>query len=91
MKLEIPSEIDFTDIINYIDVHSNDTLVVFSDINKLALHYRQKGGFNVREFIDSIQEDVRWLGFNWGKNLFYTSDYFEQLYNLEIIPSAAVF
>ncbi len=34
-----------------------------------------------QEFIDSIQEDVRWLGFNWGKNLFYTSDYFEQLYN----------
>jgi glutaminyl-tRNA synthetase len=33
-----------------------------------------------QEFIDSIQEDVRWLGFNWGKNLFYTSDYFEQLY-----------
>ena len=33
-----------------------------------------------QKFIDAIQEDVRWLGFNWGKNLFYTSDYFEQLY-----------
>lgn len=32
------------------------------------------------EFIDSIQNDVRWLGFDWGKNLFYASDYFEQLY-----------
>ncbi len=33
-----------------------------------------------QEFIDSIQADVRWLGFDWGKNLFYASDYFEQLY-----------
>jgi glutaminyl-tRNA synthetase len=33
-----------------------------------------------QEFIDSIQEDVRWLGFDWGKNLFHASDYFEQLY-----------
>ena len=32
------------------------------------------------EYIDSIQHDVRWLGFDWGKNLFYASDYFEQLY-----------
>ena len=31
-------------------------------------------------FIDSIQRDVRWLGFDWGENLFYASDYFEQLY-----------
>ncbi|MEZ5764802.1 MAG: glutamine--tRNA ligase/YqeY domain fusion protein [Xanthobacteraceae bacterium] len=33
-----------------------------------------------QEFIDSIQADVRWLGFDWGDNLFYASDYFEQLY-----------
>ena len=32
------------------------------------------------EYIDSIQEDVRWLGFDWGENLFFASDYFEQLY-----------
>src|ERR1044072_3316139 len=31
------------------------------------------------EHVGSIQEDVRWLGFNW-ENLFYASDYFEQLY-----------
>ncbi len=31
-------------------------------------------------FIDSIQRDVRWLGFDWGENLYYASDYFEQLY-----------
>ena len=32
-------------------------------------------------FIDSIQQDVRWLGFDWGVHLHYASDYFEQLYN----------
>jgi glutaminyl-tRNA synthetase len=33
-----------------------------------------------QEYIDSIQADVRWLGFDWGRNLFYASDYFDQLY-----------
>jgi glutaminyl-tRNA synthetase len=33
-----------------------------------------------QEFIDSIQADVKWLGYDWGKNLFYASDYFERLY-----------
>ncbi|MFK7989552.1 MAG: glutamine--tRNA ligase/YqeY domain fusion protein [Sandaracinaceae bacterium] len=32
------------------------------------------------EFVDAIQRDVRWLGFDWGENLHFTSDYFEQLY-----------
>ncbi|MEJ2189262.1 MAG: glutamine--tRNA ligase/YqeY domain fusion protein [Acidobacteriota bacterium] len=32
------------------------------------------------EYIDSIQEDVHWLGFDWGQNLFFASDYFETLY-----------
>jgi glutaminyl-tRNA synthetase len=32
------------------------------------------------EYIDAIQADVRWLGFDWGSNLFFASDYFEQLY-----------
>jgi glutaminyl-tRNA synthetase len=31
-------------------------------------------------FIDSIQRDVRWLGFDWREHLYYASDYFEQLY-----------
>jgi len=31
-------------------------------------------------YIDAIQEDVRWLGFDWGENLFHASDYFDQLY-----------
>ena len=33
-----------------------------------------------QEYIDAIQRDVKWLGFDWGKNLFYASDYFPQLY-----------
>jgi glutaminyl-tRNA synthetase len=33
-----------------------------------------------QEYIDAIQRDVRWLGFNWGTHLHYASDYFEQLY-----------
>ena len=32
------------------------------------------------EYINSIQEDVRWLGFDWGQHLYYASDYFEALY-----------
>ena len=32
------------------------------------------------KFVESIKEDVRWLGFDWGEKLFYASDYFEQLY-----------
>jgi glutaminyl-tRNA synthetase len=33
-----------------------------------------------QEYIDSIQADVHWLGYDWGTGLFYASDYFERLY-----------
>jgi glutaminyl-tRNA synthetase len=33
-----------------------------------------------QEFLDAIQRDVRWLGFDWGEHLYHASDYFEQLY-----------
>lgn len=33
------------------------------------------------EYVDSIMEDVRWLGFDWEERLFYASDYFDQLYD----------
>jgi len=36
------------------------------------------------EYVDSIQEDVRWLGFDWGSKMFYASDYFEKLYNYAV-------
>jgi glutaminyl-tRNA synthetase len=32
------------------------------------------------EYVESIIQDVQWLGFDWGDRLFYASDYFEQLY-----------
>jgi glutaminyl-tRNA synthetase len=36
------------------------------------------------EYVESIIEDVRWLGFDWGDRLFYASDYFEQLYEYAV-------
>jgi glutaminyl-tRNA synthetase len=36
------------------------------------------------EYVESIQEDVHWLGFDWESRLFYASDYFEQLYEWAI-------
>ncbi len=33
------------------------------------------------EYVESIKEDVKWLGFDWAERLFYASDYFEQLYS----------
>ena len=36
------------------------------------------------EYVQSILEDVRWLGFDWGQNLFYASDYFGQLFEYAI-------
>lgn len=32
------------------------------------------------EYVDSIQQDVKWLGFDWEDRMFYASDYFDQLY-----------
>jgi glutaminyl-tRNA synthetase len=37
-----------------------------------------------QEYVDSIREDVRWLGFDWGDRMFYASDYFEQLYQYAV-------
>ena len=34
-----------------------------------------------QEYIDSIQADVKWLGYDWGTDLFYASDYFDRLYD----------
>jgi len=60
----------------------------------IAIEY--KGGvYNLRfddtnpskeevEYVESIKEDVRWLGFDWGDRLFYASDYFEQLYQYAV-------
>ena len=34
------------------------------------------------EYVNSIIEDVKWLGWDWGKNLFFASDYFDRMYEL---------
>ena len=36
------------------------------------------------EYVDAIQEDIRWLGFSWGDRFFYGSDYFEKTYELAV-------
>ncbi|MES9825944.1 MAG: glutamine--tRNA ligase/YqeY domain fusion protein [Candidatus Thiodiazotropha endolucinida] len=45
------------------------------------------------EFVDSIQADVRWLGYDWDDRLFYASDYFQQLYDfaVELIQAGKAF
>src|SRR5690606_31916060 len=32
------------------------------------------------EYVEAIQRDIRWLGFDWGEHLYYASDYFERMY-----------
>jgi glutaminyl-tRNA synthetase len=36
------------------------------------------------EYVEGIQEDVRWLGFDWGEHLYFASDYFERMYELAV-------
>ena len=36
------------------------------------------------DYVQSIQEDVRWLGFDWGDRLYYASDYFETFYDFAV-------
>ena len=36
------------------------------------------------EYVESIKEDVKWLGFDWGEHLYFASDYFDQLYEWAI-------
>jgi len=45
------------------------------------------------EFVRSIQEDVRWLGFDWGDRLYFASDYFQRFYEiaLEIIRAGKAY
>jgi len=47
----------------------------FDDTNPLA---------EETEYVDSIMEDIRWLGYDWGDRLYYASDYFEQLYEFAL-------
>jgi glutaminyl-tRNA synthetase len=37
------------------------------------------------EYVESIKQDIKWLGFDWDKRLYYASDYFEELYDYAIV------
>jgi glutaminyl-tRNA synthetase len=37
------------------------------------------------KYVEAIQRDVRWLGFDWGEHLYFASDYFEQLYDYAVV------
>ncbi|MCT4641937.1 MAG: glutamine--tRNA ligase/YqeY domain fusion protein [Bacteriovoracaceae bacterium] len=45
------------------------------------------------EYVESIKKDIEWLGYNWEKNLFFSSDYFEKLYGfaIELIEKGLAF
>src|SRR5262249_36521343 len=45
------------------------------------------------EYVESIMEDVRWLGFDWGERLYYASGYFEQLYQwaVELVKKSSAY
>jgi glutaminyl-tRNA synthetase len=50
------------------DEYSGECNLRFDDTNPIA---------EEEEFVQSIQEDVKWLGYDWGKNLCFASDYFQ--------------
>ncbi|MBN2565197.1 MAG: glutamine--tRNA ligase/YqeY domain fusion protein [Candidatus Eisenbacteria bacterium] len=56
----------------------------FDDTNPLA---------EETEYVDSIMEDIHWLGYRWGDRLYFASDYFEQLYDyaVQLIKSGKAF
>ncbi len=45
------------------------------------------------EYVEAIKRDVKWLGFDWGQHLYYTSDYFDKLYKcaVELIKKGKAF
>ncbi len=45
------------------------------------------------EFVEAIEEDIRWLGFDWGEHLYFASGYFERLYEfaLELIDKGLAY
>ena len=45
------------------------------------------------EYVEAIKADLRWLGFDWGKNIFFASDYYQQLYDyaLELIKQGKAY
>jgi glutaminyl-tRNA synthetase len=46
-----------------------------------------------QEYVEAIKADIQWLGFDWGEHLYFTSDYYEQLYTyaVELIQAGKAF
>ena len=42
------------------------------------------------EFVDSIKEDIQWLGADWGDHLYFASDYFDQMYECCLLYTSSV-
>ena len=55
--------------------YSGECNLRFDDTNPIA---------EEEEYVQSIQEDVKWLGYDWGKNLCFASDYFRQMFEYAI-------
>ncbi len=56
---------------------------IANDYPKAKCHLRMDDSDPAKEnyeYVESIKKDVKWLGFDWGDNLFFASDYFEKLY-----------
>lgn len=53
------------------EIYNGKCHLRFDDTNPLSEH---------PDFIESIKKDIEWLGWNWGENLFYASDYFHKLF-----------
>ena len=49
-----------------------------------SAHGRHESGQGDTEYVDAIQEDIHWLGFDWGDRFFYGSDYFEKTYEYAV-------
>tara|TARA_B100001079_G_scaffold1617_1_gene1422 strand:- start:1896 stop:3566 length:1671 start_codon:yes stop_codon:yes gene_type:complete len=57
------------------DEYSGECNLRFDDTNPIA---------EEEEFVQSIQEDVKWLGYDWGNNLCFASDYFQEMFEYAI-------
>ena len=66
------------------DEYNGECNLRFDDTNPVA---------EEDEFVQSIKEDVKWLGYDWGKNLCFASDYFNQMYEyaIQLISSGKAF
>ena len=53
------------------EIYNGKCHLRFDDTNPISEH---------PDFIESIKKDIEWLGWNWGENLFYASDYFQKLF-----------